>query len=195
MKTQTKRAIYDPFDTSLIIIGDDGSRKGYKGQIAMQMLFSLDKSTQIEMVNREHSERNQLLRKFYAIKKQIEFNETLQQELLAVFGKTRLSELTIDELKAACDVMQLTADKINGLDKSRKRVIAAICNWLMMTGQGEDVKKAKAIAARATGYDHFNKIPVERLNNIYNCFLKKSKDMKSVDDLTEQFFKNAQKLN
>jgi len=42
----------------------------------------------------------------------------------------------------------------------------------------------KGIACRASGYDDFNKIPKERLRNLYYAFNNKVKDAKRVNSLT-----------
>lgn len=195
MKEKKITAYFDPFKQSLTLVGADGSKKGYLGQVAMQKFVEYADQAEIIMTNGIMEERNRLIRKFYALSKAINFNDTLKQELFSQFGKSRLSELPTAEIKSCCEILQMTADKLNGMDKDRKRVLAAICSWLKQTGQGENIELAKAIACRATGYETFKRIPTERLKNIYNCFVKKSKDFKSVDSITEAFFVNIQKYN
>lgn len=195
MNAKKITAYFDPFKQSLTVVGPDGSKKGYLGQIAMQKFVEYAEVAEIIMTNGVMAERNRIIRKFYALSKQAGFNETLKQELFQKFGKWRLSELTTAEIKTCCEMLTVVVDQQNGMDVHRKRVLAAICAWLRQTGQGEDIEKSKAIACRATGYDNFNRIPAERLKNIYNCFLKKSRDFKSVEDLTETFFINIQKYN
>lgn len=66
-----------------------------------------------------------------------------------------------------------------------KRVIAVLCNWidrhnLQFDGVSK-IRYAKAVACRAANCAEFNKIPVSRLSEIYNVFLKRNSVGPSVD--------------
>lgn len=65
-------------------------------------------------------------------------------------------------------------------DRTAKRVIAAICTWLDKTGivfksPSDKVEYAKNIAGRAANCPVFNKIPLSRLDAIYNLYCNKNK--------------------
>jgi hypothetical protein len=74
-------------------------------------------------------------------------------------------------------------------------VIAAIGSWLTSTGQLNSIDKIKAIACRATGYTNFNKIPIERLRNLYYGFKNKSIDMANIDELAKNELTKFSNLN
>lgn len=66
-------------------------------------------------------------------------------------------------------------------DQLRKRAIAAIGGYLTLVGRAkadkaENMRYIKSIACRSTGYEDFNKIPNERLRNLYYAFHNKQKD-------------------
>lgn len=73
-------------------------------------------------------------------------------------------------------------------DMLRKRVIAAIGGWLRSEGRVSaeyGIGYIKQIACRATGYDEFNKIPNERLRNLYNTFRNKQRDKRAVEKVVD----------
>lgn len=65
----------------------------------------------------------------------------------------------------------------------RKRLIAAIGGWLTMTGKQGGLEMIKAIACRAAQKDDFNAIPKGQLVSLYNAFVQKQKDLKTVKEL------------
>lgn len=77
-----------------------------------------------------------------------------------------------------------TQPKTDEMDKARKRLIAAIDAYLRELKQESNIALIKSVACRAAKYDNFNSIPVERLRSIYNAFVQRTKDMKTVDKLT-----------
>ena len=89
--------------------------------------------------------------------------------ILESLGVASTKELEESELEQV--IAQLTGEG----DKWRKRVIAAIYGWCKAVNLQYDTKKVKAIATRASGYKHFNDIPVSRLRDIYNEFVRKSR--------------------
>ena len=96
------------------------------------------------------------------------------------------ADLDTHDLLNICGTLESNLNKQRGhnLDLLRKRVIAAIGGFLTLTDQQHDIALIKGIACRATGYPTFNKIPAERLRNVYSAFVKKQKDFKAVDALT-----------
>lgn len=73
----------------------------------------------------------------------------------------------------------------SNLNQWRKRLIAAIGGWLTMTGKQGGLDMIKGVACRAAGVDDFNKIPKARLVSLYNAFVQKQKDLKTVNDITQ----------
>lgn len=62
----------------------------------------------------------------------------------------------------------------------RKRLIASIGGWLSMTGKPGGLEMIKDIACRAAQKDDFNAIPKQQLVSLYNAFVQKQKDLKTV---------------
>lgn len=93
------------------------------------------------------------------------------------------ADLDTHDLLNICGTLETNLNKQKGhnLDLLRKRLIAAIGGFLTLTNQQHDIALIKGIACRATGYQSFNKIPAERLRNLYSAFVKKQKDFKAVD--------------
>ena len=80
--------------------------------------------------------------------------------------------------------MQLEGGKNDTMDKLRKQVMAAIGGYLRKINRDGNAEIIKGIACRATGYTTFNKIPAERLRNLYNTFRNKQKDIDAVERIT-----------
>lgn len=62
----------------------------------------------------------------------------------------------------------------------RKRLIASIGGWLTLTGRQGGLEMIKGIACRAAQKDDFNAIPKQQLVSLYNAFLQRQKDFKTV---------------
>lgn len=93
-------------------------------------------------------------------------------------------------------VKQIKSNSHNSeMDKLRKRVIAAIGGYYKQIGQENNIEYIKATACKATGYKSFNRIPKERLRNVYNAFTKMQKDFKQVDSINEAQLKRMALLN
>lgn len=67
-------------------------------------------------------------------------------------------------------------------DVWRKRCMASIGGYLRLAGKASNAQIIQAIACRATGVEDFNKIPISRLRNLYNAFLKQQKDFKAIKE-------------
>ncbi len=60
--------------------------------------------------------------------------------------------------------------------------MAAIGGYLRKIHKESNAEIIKGIACRSTGYQSFfNKIPAERLRNLYNTFRNKQKDMDAAE--------------
>lgn len=88
---------------------------------------------------------------------------------------TSAKELTEAEIAGMCVVLQ--KDSFELLDKKRKRLIAAIFGVHKRMNRETNINYVKAVACRAAKVDNFNRIPAQRLDSLYNAFLKMEKDL------------------
>lgn len=125
-----------------------------------------------------------LIRKYHTLCTKIVMTKDERRDMLSNnYGVESSKDLYVEELEHICQVLQEIADqKEFKLEQARKRVFGAVGGWLdILYGydRSEERKvKIKAIACRQTEYKDFNKIPVERLNNVSHLFAKKQKDFK-----------------
>lgn len=129
-----------------------------------------------------------LLKKFHTLCARLNMDADMKLALISGYGVESSKDLTNAELLELCDhlneILNLEDAKT---DKMRKRVIAAIGGWLRMIGKGDEgINYIKGVACQAAKVDNFNKIPLERLTTIYNMFLRKQKDAKSVNEVAGQ---------
>lgn len=106
-------------------------------------------------------------------------------------------DMNVYELTEACSVLDKIANPATAeLDKWRKRVIASIGGWLKTSGvANNNIDYIKAIACRSAGVDSFNKIPKERLSNLYYAFNNKQKDAKNVQDTANELLVLLGRMN
>lgn len=140
-----------------------------------------------------------LVKKFHTLLNKYSVRNEDKMSILGAFGADSSLSLSIDELAQVCDLLQKTfgdkeAEKQKELDKWRKRLIASIFAWRQSMGTPTaDMNLVKAIACRAAeipeGYAlsiRFNSIPVSDLRSLYNSFLKMSKNMGKVKEMTQE---------
>lgn len=131
------------------------------------------------------TQKKALLRKFHALLGRAGIDAAEKEAMLASYGVTTSRDLNVYELTELCGKLDVLANpKAHVADKWRKRVIAAIDAYLLELKQESNIALIKSVACRAAKYDDFNSIPVERLRSIYNAFVQRTKDMKTVDKLT-----------
>lgn len=125
-----------------------------------------------------------LLRQFHTLCSRLHLSAEEKAAIIEGYGVESSADINNDDLMNICRALEkrLDGDALK-LDRLRKQVIAAIGGWLRMQGKTESIADIKAIACRATKYDNFNRIPPERLRNIYNAFLNKQKDSRLIDEL------------
>lgn len=100
---------------------------------------------------------------------------------------THLNEVTDDEYQQMLTSMKSTIAGADGdANVWRKRVMAAIGQYLRNLHKKEGTKEIHAVACRAAGYDDFNLIPVSRLQNIYAAFCNKNKDFSATGEIIEE---------
>lgn len=128
-----------------------------------------------------------LLRQFHALCGKLGLSEERKREIIASYGVESSKDIDNRDLMDICHTLekQLNGD-VREADRLRKRVIAAIGGWLRLAGQPEGLDRIKGIACRAAQCEDFNKIPNERLRNLYYAFLNKQKDTKAVEGIASE---------
>ena len=126
-----------------------------------------------------------LLRKYHTLCSQLGLSDDAKQAIKASYKVESSADFDTHDLIDICASLskQLEGGKANELSKQRKRVMAAIGGWLRAIGSENNIDIIKAIACRATGIQNFNRIPLERLRNLYAAFSKKQKDFAEVDKI------------
>ena len=129
-----------------------------------------------------------LLKKFHTLCARLNMDADMKLALISGYGVESSKDLTNAELLELCDHLnEILNPEDAKTDKMRKRVIAAIGGWLRMIGKGDEgINYIKGVACQAEKNDNFNKISLERLTTIYNMFLRKQKDAKSVNEVAEK---------
>jgi hypothetical protein len=146
-------------------------------------------------------QKSKLIRKYHTLCTKLGLTEEERREMLyGNYGVESSKDLYIEELEHLCTVLDTEANTKEWLQKeARRRVFGAVGGWLdILYGferSNARSEKIKAIACRQTGYKDFNKIPVERLNNVSHLFSKKQKDFKRGEILLETELQTLANLN
>ncbi|MFV0507467.1 MAG: hypothetical protein ACK5L5_12335 [Bacteroidales bacterium] len=93
-------------------------------------------------------------------------------------------EQMYDDMIVVLEALVKEADA--SADRWRKRLMAAIGNWLKLMNRESNAKLIKAIACRASGCKNFNAIPEHKLASLYNAFRHKSADLQMVMNMTDE---------
>ncbi|MGL4956782.1 MAG: UvrB/UvrC motif-containing protein [Bacteroidales bacterium] len=130
-------------------------------------------------------------KKFWAL---LKLTSVRKEDLIlaATHGRTNsLRELTDAEYNEVVAQMEEVINEVkakpyNALDKPRKRVIAAVHAWLVATGKTDkfNISLILSVACRAAQVEAFNSIGLDRLNSLYNAFVKRKKDLEAVAVIT-----------
>ena len=131
-----------------------------------------------------------VLKKFHTLCSVCGMTKDEKMALVASYGVDSSADIDTHDLIDLCAKLQEQAGQPD-MNQLRKRAMAAIGGYLRLTGQYESSALIQGIACRATGYDRFNKIPAERLRNLYSCFSNKQKDIKAVEGLTNEMLQAA----
>ena len=138
-----------------------------------------------------------LIRKYHTLCAKMGMQEEERREMLFNnYGVESSKELHVKELQQLCDVLDSEAsNKETQLKEARRRVFGAVGGWLdILYGKVLKIHTAeykkrieyiKSIACRQTEYTDFNKIPLERLNNVSYLFSKKQRDLKRGETVIE----------
>lgn len=128
-----------------------------------------------------------ILKKFHTLCSVLGLSEDEKRAIVESYGVESSRDMDTHDLINVCANLSDQVNKKNGtgdLDKLRKRVMAAIGNYLTRCpGRHSNASIIKGIACRATGYKEFNKIPRERLRNLIATFNNKVKDKQGVNDV------------
>ncbi len=132
---------------------------------------------------------NGLLRKFHTLCSRLGLTEAEKRAIIESFGVESSADIDTHDLIDICASLsrQLEGGKGETMDKLRKQVMAAIGGYLRKIGRESNANIIKGIACRAAGYQSFNKIPAERLRNLYNAFRNKQKDIDSVERIAMEY--------
>lgn len=128
---------------------------------------------------------NKILRQFHTL---CSLNGLTEDEKRAIVNRYEVessADIDTHDLLNICAALsrQLDGGKSDEMDKLRKRAMAAIGGYLQRINHASSAEIIKGIACRSTGYRAFNKIPAERLRNLYNTFRNKQKDIATVNSV------------
>lgn len=128
---------------------------------------------------------NGVLRKFHTLCSRLGLTEEEKRAIVGSYGVESSADIDTHDLIDICASLakQLEGDKGDAMDKLRKRAMAAIGGYLRKINQQSNGEIIKGIACRSTGYESFNKIPAERLRNVYNTFRNKQKDIDAAESI------------
>ncbi len=127
---------------------------------------------------------NGILRKFHTLCSLNGITEDEKRAIVSSYGVESSADIDTHDLINICASLSKQSDsKANLMDKLRKRAMAAIGGYLRQINHVSSSEIIKGIACRSTGYEDFNKIPAERLRNIYNTFRNKQRDFDAVEDI------------
>lgn len=141
---------------------------------------------------------NNLLRKFHTLCSRLKLADYEKRAIIERHGVESSADLDTHDLIDICGVLskQLEGTRAGEMDKLRKAAMASIGGYLRKTGSESNAGIIKGIACRATGYDNFNKIPAERLRNLYHAFRNKQKDIDAVNTVAASLYAaEAKRLN
>lgn len=145
-----------------------------------------------DMKTFEEKQHTQLVRKFHAIMASAGIDADGKSEILEAYGVTSSKDLSCGALIEICnkiDTMQ--SSRKQDLDHLRKMVFASVGNYLKMAGRESNASIIKGIVCRITKYGDFNRIPSERLRNVYNLFLDKQRDYTAADEMIATILNNV----
>ena len=122
---------------------------------------------------------SKILRKFHTLCSACGMTPEEKAAVVASFGVDSSADINTHDLIDVCNKLagQLGQNRDTSKDRLRKQAMAAIGGYLKKIGHESNADIIKGIACRSTGYDDFNKIPVERLRNCYYAFVNKQKDI------------------
>jgi hypothetical protein len=126
-----------------------------------------------------------LVKKFHTLLGRYRIDNDTKMSILLQYNVTSSVYLSVSQLIEVCgDIESANNPALKEQDVWRKRLMGAIGGWLRSMNRVDNANIIKGIACRAGKKDYFNDIPVEQLRNLYYAFLKKQKDLQTVEDFT-----------
>ena len=137
-----------------------------------------------------------LIARYHGLCRTLNLSKDIKLHFLAAWNVKSSTELTIPQLYEVIDTLQGEIQRYNqAANNWRRRVIAAIAGFLDASPEFGEMMAREApadpyrfkmnyiigIACKASGCDEFNNIPIARLQNLYNCFLRKQKDATAIE--------------
>lgn len=133
----------------------------------------------------EEKQKNALLRKFHALLTRVGVSQDEKRAMLSAYGVESSKDLNIYELTELCSKLDYLANPAaSECDRWRKRVMAAVADYLRAMGREATPELIKGTVCRAAQIEKFNYIPADRLKSIYNAFKNRTKDLKTVKRMT-----------
>lgn len=127
---------------------------------------------------------SKVLRKFHTLCGLCGLTDEEKKAIVGSYGVESSADISTHDLIDICGSLSGKLGKSSERkDNLRKRVFASIGGYLKKIGGESSPEIIKGIACRATGYKEFNRIPEERLRNIYYTFLNKQKDIDTTEDV------------
>lgn len=144
----------------------------------------------------EEKETNRLIKKYHTMIGQAGFDKEEKQDfLMQVTGKSSSKDCTYRELMEVCSVLeQMINPKVKLADYWRKRCLSACGRYVKALGNANhnNANYVKAIICRSAKVkaEDFNRIPVNKLQALYNSFNYMARTMKKVMDDAEEIINN-----
>lgn len=135
---------------------------------------------------------NGVLRKFHTLCSRLGLTEAEKRAIVESYGVESSADIDTHDLIDICASLdKQLGGKGDQMDKLRKRAMAAIGGYLRKINREGSSEIIKGIACRATGYPSFNKIPAERLRNVYNAFRNKQKDIDAAESVAMEIYADS----
>jgi hypothetical protein len=133
----------------------------------------------------EQTQKN-LIKKFHVLLAKVGFDGEDKENILSEYNVKHTTDLTCLQLIEICNRLSniLSPDLVE-MDKYRKRVIAAISEWLRNKDMRTDLDYIKGVACKAAQAKTFNSIPLNKLRAIYATFTTYNKISKQTSDVIE----------
>lgn len=133
--------------------------------------------------------RQQLTRRYHALCRQLGMTADERLSLLSSYGVQTSLDLSVSDLQQLVSQLQdmrPTAAYDHEVTVMRRRLYAAIGQYLAAQGKESSPELIRAIACRAAGgMEHFSDIPLGWLRNLVFAFNRKTKAIANVETLTK----------
>lgn len=149
----------------------------------------------------EEKETSRLIKKYHVMLGQAGMEKEERKEFLKqMTGKESSKDCTYRELMEVCSVLeQMINPKVKQADYWRKRVLSACGRYVKALGNANhnNANYVKAVICRSAKVkvEDFNRIPVNKLQALYNSFNYMARTMKKVMDDAEEIINNNIKNN